>query len=214
MKILRNTALVMALLIFAVGILGASVWRTAAQSISESYKLEVVTEEEATESVPGQATEPVEEEFDYFTAYPSPPTYPGILPDHLLYPLKMIRDRILLFFTTDPLKKGELLLQFADKRIRATNALILEKGKIDLGIATLTKAEKYLERAIDQERVANQAGRDTAAFLEKLSRATRAHEKVMLGFEEKIPNTARPVYDSALQYARTGYQVVMERMGE
>ena len=214
MKILRNVALVMALLVFAVGILGASVWRTAAQSVSENYQLEMVTEEEATESVPGQATEPVEEEFDYFVAYPSPPTYPGILPDHLLYPLKMIRDRILLFFTTDPLKRAELLLQFADKRLRATKALILEKGKIEPGITTLTKAEKYLERAIDQERVANQAGKDTAAFLEKLSHATRAHEKVILEFEEKIPNTARPVYDSALQYARTGYQRVMERIEE
>jgi len=214
MRILRNVALVMALLVFAVGILGASVWRTSAQSVSENYSLEAVTEEEATESVPGQATEPVEEKFDYFEAYPSPPTYPGILPDHLLYPLKMIRDRILLFFTTDPFKKAELLLQFADKRIRASKALILDKGKIDSGITTLTKAEKYLERAIDQERIANQAGKDTAAFLEKLSYATRGHEKVMLEFEKKIPNTARPAYDSALQYSRTGYQRVMEKIGQ
>lgn len=208
MKILRNVALVIALLVFVVGILGASVWRTSAQSVSENYQLETITEEEATESVPGQATEP-EEKVDYFLAYPSPPTYPGILPDHLLYPLKMIRDRILLFFTTDPLKKAVLLLQFADKRLRAAEALINEKGKIDLGVSTLTKAEKYLERAIDQERVAHQAGKDTTDFLEKLSHATRAHEEVMLGFEDKITNEARPAYDSALQYARTEYQRVM-----
>jgi len=203
----------MALFVFVVGALGTSIWKTSAQSVSENYSLEVITEEEATESVPGQATEP-EEEVDYFIAYPSPPTYPGILPGHLLYPLKMIRDRILLFFTTDSLKKAVLLLQFADKRLRAVEALINEKGKIDLGVTTLTKAEKYLERAIDQERVANQAGKDTTEFLEKLSHATRAHERMMLGFEDKISNELKPVYNSALQYSRTGYQRVMERIGQ
>lgn len=208
MKILRNFVLVMALLVFVAGVLGTSIWQTSAQSASENYSLEVITDEEATESVPGQATES-EEEVDYFLAYPSPPTYPGILPDHFLYPLKMIRDRILLFFTTDPLKKAVLLLQFADKRVRAAEALINEKGEIELGISTLTKAEKYLERAIDQERVAHQAGKDTTEFLEKLSHATRAHERMMLGFEDKISNELKPVFNSALQYARAGYQRVI-----
>lgn len=207
MRILRNVALVMALLVFVAGVFGASVWQTAAQSASENYNLEMVAEEEATESVPGQATEPERKEVDYFLAYP------GILPDNLLYPLKMIRDRILLFLTTDPLKKAELYLLFADKRVGAAKALI-EGNKLDLGITTLTKAEKYLEKAIDQERVAHQAGKETAAFLGKLSKAALKHEEVILGFEEKITNEVRPVYDSALQYARQGYQRVMEIIGQ
>ncbi len=197
----------MALLAFVAGVFGASVWQTIAQSESESYKLEVVTEEEATESVSGQATESAKKEVDYFLPYP------GILPDHFLYPLKMIRDRILLFLTTDSLKKAELYLLFADKRLGAAKALI-EGNKLDLGITTLTKAEKYLEKAIDQERVAHQAGKETAAFLETLSKATLKHEEVMLGFEEKITNELRPVYDNALQYARTGYQRVMGIIGQ
>lgn len=212
MKVLRNTALVMALLVFVVGILGASVWRTAAQSVSENYQLETITGEEATESVPGQATEAAGNPVDYDLHWGGT-LYPGILPDNLLYPLKMVRDRIWLWLTTDPFKKAELYLKFADKRLMAVEAL-MEKDKIDLGITTLTKAEKYLERAIDQERVAKEAGVDTTSFLDLLSRATLKHEEVMLGFEEKIPNTARPVYDSALQYARTGHQLVMERMRE
>lgn len=207
MRIFRNIALVGALLIFAMGILVTSIWRTSAQSISESYQLTPMADQEATESVQEQATEATKEEVNYFLPYP------GILPDHLLYPLKMVRDRIWLFLTTDPLRKAELYLLFADKRLGASRALI-EGNKIDLGITTLTKAEKYLEKAVNQERVAQQVGKDTAAFLEKLSLATLKHEEVMLGFETKIPNTARPVYDSALQYARTGYQRVMERKGQ
>lgn len=212
MKILRNIALVSALLIFGIGILGASVWQTSAQSTSQNYKLTPVVNQE-NNSVQGQATEKVKEE-DYFLAYPTPPTFPGILPGHPLYPLKMIRDKILLFLTTDSLKKAELLLQFADKRIRAAEALILEKNKVDLGISTLTKAEKYLEQAINQEKIASEAGKDTKDFLKRLSRATKKHEEMMLGFEEKIPTTAKPVYDSALQYARLGHQRVMERIGQ
>jgi len=125
----------------------------------------------------------------------------------------MIRDRILLFLTTDPFKKAELYLLFADKRVGAAKALI-EGNKLDLGITTLTKAEKYLEKAIDQERVAHQAGKETAAFLEKLSKATLKHEEVILGFEEKITNEVRPVYDNALQYTRQGYQRVMGIIGQ
>lgn len=213
MRILRNVALVMALLVFAVGVLGASIWRTSAQSVSESYQVTPIENQEGTESVQGQATETGENPVDYDLHWGGT-LYPGILPDHLLYyPLKMIRDRIWLWLTTDPFKKAELYLKFADKRLMAAEALIMG-DKLGSGITTLTKAEKYLEKAIDQERVAKETGVDTTSFLDLLSRATLKHEEVMLGFEEKIPNTTRPVYDSALQYARQGYQRVRERMGE
>ncbi|MCJ7792416.1 MAG: DUF5667 domain-containing protein [Candidatus Marinimicrobia bacterium] len=207
MKILKNVALVMALLIFAFGILGTSIWQTVAQSASENYRVVGLGEEGMGESVQGQATVAAEEEVNYSLAYP------GILPDHLLYPLKMVRDRIMLFLTTDPLKKAELYLLFADKRLEAGRMLI-EKDKLDLGLETLTKAEKYLEQAVEQEKVAQQAGKKTEDFLNRLSLATRKHEQVMLGFEEKMTITARPVYEKALQYAREGQQRVRERREE
>jgi hypothetical protein len=164
-------------------------------------------EEGLKESVQGQATAAAEEEVDYFLAYP------GLLPDHLLYPLKMVRDRIMLFLTTDPLKKAELYLLFADKRLEAGRMLI-EKNKLDLGLETLTKAEKYLEQAVEQEKLAQQAGKKTEEFLNRLSLATRKHEQVMLGFEGSMVTTARPVYERALQYARESQQRVRERREE
>ena len=207
-KILRNVALVMALLIFAFGILGTSIWQTAAQSVSENYQVAQAGEEGEDESVSGQATEAtVGEEVDYFLPYP------GILPDHLLYPLKMVRDRIWLFLTTDPLKKAELYLLFADKRLGAAKALI-EGEQLDLGLGTLTKAEKYLEQAVNQEVVAQKAGKDTEVFLEKLSLATQKHEEIILGFEARMTSGAKPAYESALQYSREGYNRVRERMGK
>src|SRR3989304_6415715 len=43
--------------------------------------------------------------------------YPGILPDHPLYTLKAVRDRIQVFLTRDNLKKAEIYLLYSDKRL-------------------------------------------------------------------------------------------------
>ncbi|MBI4991452.1 hypothetical protein HZB96_05155 [Candidatus Gottesmanbacteria bacterium] len=69
--------------------------------------------------------------------------YPGILPDNPLYFLKVVRDRILLIFTRDSVKKIQLNLLFSDKRL-VMGQLLWEKGKFELGIDTITKGEKYL----------------------------------------------------------------------
>lgn len=137
--------------------------------------------------------------------------YPGILPDHFLYPIKMIRDRIWLFLTTDPLKKAETLLLFADKRLGAGKALI-EGGKEELGISTLTKAEKYLERAVAQEEIARQKGKDTTAFLEKLSNAVKKHEEVLVELQEKASETGKGAIGEILRYPRQGNEEVRRRL--
>lgn len=206
-KKLKNAALVSALLVFGLGILGASIWRTSAKSISENYKLGPVGEQEITEPIQKQATETAKKEVNYFLAYP------GILPDHFIYPLKMVRDKIWLFLTTDPLKKAELYLLFADKRIGAAKALI-EGNKVDLGITTLTKAEKYLEKAVNQEKIAKQAGKGTNAFLKKLSQSSLKHEEIILEFKEKIPGAVESTYENALQISRQVYQRVKQTIGE
>jgi len=130
--------------------------------------------------------------------------YPGILPDHFLYSVKMVRDRVLTFLTVDPLKKAELFLLFADKRLGAGKALI-EGGKVDLGVSTLTKGEKYLEQAINEERVANKAGKDTKGLLERLSQASLKHEEVLVDLSQKVTGSARSIIDQILTYPRKGY---------
>lgn len=215
----KKILFISAALFFAVGVLGTSIWRTSVEAVNQSANEEeslqddeliLGTDQEATE--PGEATETAEKSVDYDLTWGGK-IYPGILPDHLLYPLKMIRDRIRLFLTTDLLKKAELLLVYADKRLMTAKALI-ENNKVDLGIKTLTKAEKYLEKAVNQEGVAKQAGKDTSVFLERLSRATLKHEEIVLEFGEGISDTNRSAYENALQYARQGYQKVMESMEE
>jgi hypothetical protein len=174
---LKSLTFALIILIFALGILFVSFGKIMA----------------STTPTPFPTPTPV----DYFLAYP------GILPGHFLYSIKMVRDRIWLFLTTEPLQKAQTLLLFADKRLGAGKALI-EEGKEELGISTLTKAEKYLERAIIQEGIARQRGKDTTAFLEKLLLATKKHEEVLLELGRS----------DLLRYPRQGYEEVRRRLGK
>lgn len=108
--------------------------------------------------------------------------YPGLLPDHPLYWLKMVRDRVQLWLTTDDLKRGEKLLLYADKRLGAGWALAAG-NKRELGITTLTKAEKYLERAVNLGQKLGE-GEEEVKFKAKLAKAILKHEEVLNLFEE------------------------------
>jgi len=103
--------------------------------------------------------------------------YPGILPDHPLYWLKMVRDRVQLWLTTDSWQRGEKLLLYADKRLGAGWALV-EGNKPDLGITTITKAEKYLEQAVNLAQKLGE-GEKEVKFKAKLAKAVKKHEEVL-----------------------------------
>ncbi|MBU1322816.1 DUF4430 domain-containing protein [Patescibacteria group bacterium] len=109
--------------------------------------------------------------------------YPGILPDHPLYWLKMVRDRVQLWLTTDSLPKAERLLLYADKRLGAGWALV-EGNKQDLGITTITKAEKYLEQAVNLAQKLGE-GEAEVKFKAKLAKAIKKHEEVLNLIEGK-----------------------------
>ncbi len=53
--------------------------------------------------------------------------YPGMLPDHPLFFLKQIRDRVMELLISDPIKKAEFYLLQADKRL--SMALMYDEGK-------------------------------------------------------------------------------------
>ena len=68
--------------------------------------------------------------------------YPGLLPDHHLYVLKAIRDKMMDLATRDNIKKADLYLLFSDKRA-AMAVPLAKKGKDKLAISTISKGEKY-----------------------------------------------------------------------
>ena len=199
-KTIKNLFLILAALVFAGGVLGTSVVRTTAKTMPQ----EKVTSSTGKITPSPQATAPSADgatKVDYYLPYP------GILPDHSLYSLKMLRDRVWLFLTMDPVKKGELLLLFADKRLGAGKALI-EGGKTELGISTLTKGEKYLEQSVSQAEKARQSGKNAEALIEKLSVAALKHEEFLKELLIRVPDQSKPALQEALRYSQEGYQKV------
>jgi len=171
-------------LIFAVGVVSISGMQVRAQQ--EERVESIVMEEEQRvieeKTDKGEEEELVmieeEKEVDYYLPYP------GILPDHPLYWLKMVRDRVQLLLITDPLTKAKKLLLYADKRLGAGWALV-EGNKIDLGVTTLTKAEKYLERAVMTADKLGDGGEEER-FKEKLEKAEMKHREVLLKLKENV----------------------------
>lgn len=205
---LKKSLTILMALVFALGILTTSVLRTSAQTSSENYKIVPVVEggQEASES--GQDQLLVEnQEVDYFLAYP------GILPDHFLYSLKMIRDRLRLWLTTDPLKKAELFLLYADKRLGAGKVLI-EGNKVDLGVSTLTKGEKYLEQANTQIKMAKDKGKNTEEILGKINQASLKHEEILLGLKVKVGQDFQSIVEQALSYTKQVQESVQQSLNQ
>jgi hypothetical protein len=185
----RRFTIISATLIFAFGILFTSILRTA--SVKYEFSVPAVGG-----AVLGEETIQI----DYFLAYPG-----RILPDSFLWPLKALRDRIWLAITTNSSRRAELRLLFADKRV-AMSKILFEKGKPEVGFSTLTKAEKYLEQAVIQEKENREKGVDTSEFLTRLAKASLKHVQVMEEILAIAPEDAKPGIIATEDYAKRAYE--------
>lgn len=116
--------------------------------------------------------------------------YPGILPDHPLYFLKVVRDRITDWLTRDNLKKAELYLLYSDKRV-AMAQFLSKKGKINLAISTFSKAEKYFLKIPPLlEKAKKQGVSPPPGFVEKLKLANSKHNDITQSLIKEFPQGA------------------------
>ena len=133
--------------------------------------------------------------------------YPGnILPDSFFWLVKAFRDRIWYLVTFNPLKRAELALLFSDKRLEASKTLFDNK-KPDVAFSTLSKGEKYLEIALEDEEIARKEGMDTSSFLVNLATASLKHRQII---EQEIipvsPESANPEVVKVEDYSKNTYK--------
>jgi hypothetical protein len=171
---------ILAVLGFAAAILFVSLFRMSA-SVKPSFavaslKFNVSTPSATQSSEPTPTTMP---KSNYYLVYP------GMLPDQPLYKIKMVRDQIWLALASGSLKKTEVLLLFADKRVGAGEVLI-KGNKVELGLTTLTKGIKYFERAVMEVNSAKQKGEKTDDLILKLKNASLKYEELLTELEEKV----------------------------
>ena len=173
MKLLRLMAVVMAVLI-----LGVSMVRAREETVSVS------------EPGVGMGVSEMIEEGEVMYELP----YPGLLPGHYLYPLKMMRDRVVEWLTFDRDKKVELMILYADKRMAAAKVL-LERGEEDLGVETGLKAMMYQERAISMIEEIKAEGENVGVWANRLERGTAKYRETWRGLVEKVSEKTRPRMD-------------------
>lgn len=114
--------------------------------------------------------------------------YPGLLPDHPLYIIKTVRDRVLDFTTRDTIKKAELYLVLSDKRAAMSLALA-DKGKQKMAVTTFEKGEKYFLKIPDLLKISKEQGvSPSSEFITKLKLSNAKHEEVGKTLLKKLNN--------------------------
>lgn len=192
----RSTAIVLASLVFGLSVLFTSIFRTTSPQYAFSQS-----------GVLGTQTESQAPEVDYYLPYP------GILPDHFLWPIKALRDRVWLFVLQDPARKADVLLLFADKRVGMARELI-KGGKPELGVSTLTKGEKYLEQAFLEAGKAQEKGIEMGQFFERLATSSLKHQEVIESLMPLVSEDGRPVLNQTLDYPKMVYEKTTQKLNE
>lgn len=147
-------------------------------------------------AAPDDVTAPEEKKQEYLLPYP------GILPDHPLYFLKQIRDAILDRLIVDPLRKAEFLVLQADKRLNMGRVLV-EQGKETLAETTISKGEKYMERAVSGLGLFKTTGRPVPASLtDRLTRSIEKHTEVLDGLIAKTSGPEKAGLTGSLEFVK------------
>lgn len=165
---MKNWILSGVVLVLGIFMVGLSAWQVRAVE-------DVLGEQTVSEVTPEQAKQALlEQEVVYYLPYP------GILPDHPVYWLKMLRDRIAEKLAPNTEKKIDLWILYADKRLGAAKVLV-EGNKAQLGWMTATKAYGYMEKVVVEVEREKNEGKDVGEVANRLERGVLKHAQVLNG---------------------------------
>ncbi|MBX4206031.1 hypothetical protein KW795_02435 [Candidatus Microgenomates bacterium] len=147
-------------------------------------------------------------EIDYLMPYAG-----KVSPDSPLWTVKALRDKLWLTLTLDPVKKIQLLNLLADKRVQNANELVVE-DKSELGVSTLTKAEKYLEQAVMAEKDARSKKSNTAAATKVLAMSILKHRQILENILAIAPEDAKPVIVKTIDLNKSLFNQIKMSLNE
>jgi hypothetical protein len=129
--------------------------------------------------------------------------YPGILPDHPLYPVKALRDRILEFLIRDPQRKADFYLLMADKRLNMGIALT-EKRNYELAESTIFKGEEYFLKGanlLESEKIAGSKS-ITSGQVARYKTAAIKHLEVIRHLQKESLENVKKGYERSIKLVR------------
>ncbi len=135
--------------------------------------------------------------------------FPGILPDHPLYKLKVLRDKIAVMFILDPQEKIKFYLLQTDKGILAA-AMLVEKGKIDLAAQTALKAEHNF--TMISQVVGFQRRQISDELIEQLEVAALKHQEIILFMAMRVPEDKQKTFLTVIDFSKRNMQSIKEQM--
>ncbi len=125
--------------------------------------------------------------------------YPGILPDNPLYKLKVLRDKLIPIFISNPQKKIEFYLLQTNKGIAATAALVT-KGNVKLAKETALKAEHNYTLLTYE--VKKNKWKIDSNYYATLEEAALKHQEVLNGIIEKVPSADQETFKTVLYFSQ------------
>lgn len=131
--------------------------------------------------------------------------FPGILPDHPLYKLKALRDKITAATTSDPRKRTDFYLLATDKGILAS-AMLVDKGKIDLAIQTALKAE-HNYTLLTQE-LYKLHKKPNADFFKKIKTASLKHKEILISLSKRVSKEDKEIFEQVLEFSQRNLKEV------
>lgn len=105
--------------------------------------------------------------------------YPGILPDHPLYFLKELRDRIIEALIVNPERKSEFYLLQSDKLLNSAVSL-LEKNNEDKTKEAIQRSSEKMRQAVSQLSIMKQSGKTVSSgSIDRIVHAIDKHIEVL-----------------------------------
>lgn len=131
--------------------------------------------------------------------------FPGILPDHPLYKIKVLRDKITAVLINNPIKKTEFYLLQADKGIHAA-AMLVDKNEVELAKETALKAENNMTLLTFELKKLRQ--RPDQSLFDKLKLASLKHQEVLSSKEKKVGKEDKKTFQQVINFSKTNLSTI------
>jgi predicted lipase len=117
-----------------------------------------------------------------------------MLPDHPLYILKTVRDKIMEFLISDPIRKIEFYILQSDKYVNA-GVLLIDQQKETLAKSAFSAANAYKKQAVTlSDTLGKQGGMLPQYISERLGKSLMKQEEVITSIAERIPQSYKEVF--------------------
>lgn len=133
--------------------------------------------------------------------------FPGILPDHPFYNIKVLRDRFVADAISDPVKKIEFYLKQTDKGILAA-AMLVDKHNVPLARETALKAEHNMTLLTYE--LYRLTSKQDDAFFTRLKTAAAKHQEVLGVLMGRVGEADQQIFGQVIEFSKRNVQTIEE----